>query len=724
MKNYEEFYKNHRIQLDSKLFYLSAGLQPKFLFVKKLKPHNLAKNSNNNFSHQFPYDLITFTSEKYMMGGTYFWESSQINNNLIQTLNTSNYSKFYKNQIIPYIRNNNKKLPIFKPPIKLNIGRIYKCEFNLKDSQFDENVFLNFNGEFPQILIRKNKFIFEEDEFLSEKFGIGLLNSNLGLYNIVKISIKDLNHNGLPDVIFGDNDWSEYFPDGKRWGDPEYKPFDENNNYRGGKLHGRLYVMINLGEDEKEDNAFKFTNPIRIKNIDQYGFCSFAISDFTNSKREDIICGNFIHDIHYFKIEDYDENNISIVRKPHLIKKMPGVINYVDSIDFNQNGLVDLIISSENGHIYFLENTGKLNKEEVPIFKDPIPLMQLNPPLKSDVLAIPTAANFNYEQTYILCGNAGGYFDLFYNFPAPKFIRRLTEIPRILPPYPQGSIQGPSEIGWGYVCPVFFDWNNNGLKDIIFSDINGFHYVCLQTSEKKINPKVNLEDMSPKFDKPVKLIDASSKEPLKTVWRVRPALWKNSTGDLNKTGDIYYICLDEDAKLSAYKKVGDFELKKISLVKTVDDVEITFTNKFGGARGRIKLCIYDWTQNGLPDIIAGLPANHNFNQIYKKNKFLHFFGATIVIFENTIRTPNPTKKNNSMMSEKKNIENKNMNISDFSQFRFKPPRYLIHKSLKKPLYFGHHSCAPEIIQKDSNYFLLVGAENGQMYYFKRDEFAL
>jgi hypothetical protein len=57
------------------------------------------------------------------------------------------------------------------------------------------------------------------------------------------------------------------------------------------------------------------------------------------------------------------------------------------------------------------------------------------------------------------------------------------------------------------------------------------------------------------------------------------------------------------------------------------------------------------------------------------------------------------------------------NISQDGSFKFKPAKYLIHKKLNQPLSFGHHSCSPEIIEDNNEYFLVIGAEDGHLYKF-------
>lgn len=604
------------------------------------------------------------------MGGAFYWEQKD----------RIDYS-----EIITDLRGHGplSKLPYYNEPKRLNIDNIYPFENN-------QNFGVNFDTGFFKIIEREDSLTYRENEELTEKFGIGLLDAKIGTIRVAKIMIKDLNNDGLPDVIVGENDWSDYFPDGKHWGSKQYRPFDENNNYRGGPLHGRVYIFQNKGEDHESGDIYRFAPKFAIPNIDQYGFCTPAFGDYLNCGRLDLVCGNFIHDLTYFVNTGFDENRFPTYASGINFKKLPGVINYVEACDFNNDGKLDLLISSENGHVYFVENTGEIDScSGIPKFLDPIPLLQLNPPLKSDILPVPCISSFNSSNSSkkdIICGNGGGYFDYFSDFNKPKFIRRLSEIPRILPPYPQGSIQGPSEIGWGYTCPSLFDWNNDGLGDLIFSDINGVHYVC-------INKGLNLDRNSYQFDKPKEIIDVDTSQKLKTVWRVRPVAYLHRSGMYK--GEISYLCLDEHARLAHFIKKGEFGLKRIGPVLTEKGREITFVNLYGGTLGRIKLCLYDFKNKGSPDIIFGFPIAHNFQDMYGDQKAEYFANASIAIMEN---------------------------ISQDGEFVFKPAHYLIHKKFNQPLGFGHHCCSPEIVEIDKERFLVVGAEDGHLYKFNLSEF--
>ena len=127
----------------------------------------------------------------------------------------------------------------------------------------------------------------------------------------------------------------------------------------------------------------------------------------------------------------------------------------------------------------------------------------------------------------------------------------------------------------------------------------------------------------------------------------------------------------------------------------IDDYEMTFTKRFGGSRGRMKFQFFDWNNRGVPDLLFGTPSNHDFRQINESEEGESFKRATIAIAKNVGTIDEPV---------------------------FELPTYIKHKSTNEPLYFGHHSCAPEAYRWEDKVYLLVGAEDGHIYRFEREEF--
>nr|MDO8115148.1 hypothetical protein [Candidatus Sigynarchaeota archaeon] len=280
----------------------------------------------------------------------------------------------------------------------------------------------------------------------------------------------------------------------------------------------------------------------------------------------------------------------------------------------------------------------------------------------------------------MVVGTAAGLFYSVNDAIHPEFASIITEIPRIVPPDPKrGSIQGPSEVAWGYVTPVLFDWNADGLVDIIFSDINGEHSVSVNKGSNK----------EPSFSVPVKLRDIKTGAPLRTVWRARPALYRDGAGNVS------YYCLDEDGFLAQYEKTREYSLFKKGFVQCTRSGKIRFTSLHGGAVGRARLQLFDWDRRGTLDMLVSLPKVHDFSRISGCEDHMPVGGATVAILKNR-------GTNDNLLLE--------------------PPEYLIHKDTGFPVLLGHHECAAEAFLHGNAIILYIGGEDGQLYSFKREEF--
>ena len=147
--------------------------------------------------------------------------------------------------------------------------------------------------------------------------------------------------------------------------------------------------------------------------------------------------------------------------------------------------------------------------------------------------------------------------------------------------------------------------------------------------------------------------------------------------------------------LAAYAKVGDAELADKTLLRFADGRPVAFTEDHGGGRGRMKLCLCDWTGSGLPDLLVGTHRSasvppgpggvprHDINQ------------ATVLLLQNVGRPGEPA---------------------------FAPPRYVLYRG--KPIRLGVHSCAPQAVDwGDGEADLIVGAESGALLDLRREDLA-
>lgn len=96
--------------------------------------------------------------------------------------------------------------------------------------------------------------------------------------------------------------------------------------------------------------------------------------------------------------------------------------------DMDRDGLIDLMVGNDAGHLLFVRNVGTS---------------------KAAAFDLPVAPPVGGKPLDIKAG---------YN----------------------GSVQGPQEAMWGYTCPTVHDWNGDGLLDVVLNSITANYQVLLQ----------------------------------------------------------------------------------------------------------------------------------------------------------------------------------------------------------------------------------------------------
>ncbi|MBN2295021.1 MAG: VCBS repeat-containing protein, partial [Pirellulales bacterium] len=223
-------------------------------------------------------------------------------------------------------------------------------------------------------------------------------------------SYADYDGDGLLDLIIGVGDWTDY-----GWDDA----FNKKGEWTQGPLHGYVYLLRNNGTPEKAS----FEKPEKIQAVgrplDVYGMPSPNLADLDGDGDLDIICGEFVDRIKYFK-------NIGTKTKPKYAAgkflqhdgrdlKMDLCMIVPVAVDWDRDGDIDLVVAQEDGRVALMENTGKF-VDNVPAFLPPKFFRQEAGPAKFGSLVTPFGFDWDGDgDDDLVCGNAAGYIGFIEN---------------------------------------------------------------------------------------------------------------------------------------------------------------------------------------------------------------------------------------------------------------------------------------------------------------------
>lgn len=351
-------------------------------------------------------------------------------------------------------------------------------------------------------------------------------------------------------------------------------------------------------------------------------------------------------------------------------------------------------ITSCEGYKYWFKYTGKTDAKGVPVFEAGKPILQENGQLNAGSLCVPTVIDWDGDGLHdIVVGNSEGRL-LFYknrgtnenpSFGLPEYLKSAGEEICIRSGYYE--VQGIYEAAWGYLCPTVFDWNGDGLPDVVFSSNEGKYEVMLNVGTKTA-PKLAAR----------KSLTVDGLE-VYGEWRVRPAA--------ARVGDVTYLCtLDGHSRFHLYRKVSTYGVEDCGALKLVGGSYITsdadrskFPDHHLGYTGRTKIELVDWDGDGDLDLLLG--AN-------KTCSIPNGFSGLPWSLANS--QPNTQ----CMWLE---------NVGDNENMSFKSPMLITFNG--SHMHFGIHStCAtacPLGPLQNGLPNLLIGCESGRMYYMNRSD---
>ncbi len=510
------------------------------------------------------------------------------------------------------------KDPVLQPPVKLA-----ESQRNLQISYVNGKYIAMTPGVvYPDFL---KTFFAKPDTLFTEDFYNPLIKkSRFNLWRQV-----DFDGDGDLDIIIAIDDWSEYGWD---------NAFNKKGEWTNGPLHARIYVI-------KQTSSGVYSIPEVLKadgeEIDNFGISGAVFEDFDLDGDLDIIISEFVDRLTW--IENIGTRKEPVYTKGKFIK-MDGKVLHLDlemivptSADWDNDGIVDLIIGIEDGRVIFMRNTGKKNSDG-PVFEKPKYNQQKAQYLKFGALVTPYSVDWDNDgDEDLICGNTAGYIGFIENIEngvTPKWAKPVyleaDGKTILIQAGENGSIQGPAELKWGYTTLSVVDWNGDGLHDIVYNSIWGkvewFENIGTKNNPKLAASKPIEVEWEGKNPKPAWNWWNPEGKTIATQWRTTPLGY-----DWNNDGLMDLIMLDHEGYLAfweRYKENGDLKLKPGKRIFTAEE-NSTFTNQFSnddngllrlntreaGSSGRRKFCIVDWDRDGLPDILV-----NSLNVTLLKNK--------------------------------------------------------------------------------------------------------
>ena len=434
----------------------------------------------------------------------------------------------------------------------------------------------------------------------------------------------DYDGDGKLDLVVGLDYWGDYGAVS-----PSVSLWDAQGNWKSGPLRGVVYLLRNTGTNE----APAYAVPERLKLADgapleTYGMPSPSFADFRGTGKLDLICGEFTDGFTFFE-------NIGTRTVPHYAAgrklTLGGAPLHMDlcmitptAVDFNGDGILDLVCGDEDGRVALLEGTGKM-VDGVPQFLAPRYFRQIAQDVKFGSLSIPVSVDWDGDGLDdLIVGNSPGYVGFIKNlggspprWAAPVDLAADGKVIREQAG-PNGSIQGPAERKWGYTNPSVADWDGDGLPDLIINGIWGrvlwYRNVGTRTAPqlaagRPIEVAWNGPTPTPAWNwwKP------AGRE-LITQWRSTPLAI-----DLNRDGLTDLVTLDAEGYLAFFerRRAADGQLELLppqrifwSVNAKGERMPLRVNDKTGGGAGRRTFCFADWDGDGKIDLLLnGLNVN-------------------------------------------------------------------------------------------------------------------
>lgn len=570
-----------------------------------------------------------------------------------------------------------KGTPVFKEP-RLIASPFEKKDEVIRDKALvikDNNVIHGFFGR--NNYIRKSKFNKDDLKLdFTGKIDVKGLPFPFSNYGIVQLN------NGKYLLLFAVREPGVFS-----------KPKDDPNHYGYNSEGFWTFPLMRIGFYGKIVDNLNISEvvPEKLTSADQLYFSADGFVHQTINKREYILIGSRTGLIYAYEL-DTKEDNVSLKPKKHIVSENSTILknpNVNSSLAILQTGITSGIVTVGEGGIYYYKNNNKLDRNNNPVYTNPIHIAQENTFLTAGSLPVQNVVDWDGDGFLdIISGNSMGFYFFYKNrgtnlnpkYSDPELLTAGDNIIQVQAGY-RGSVQGPGESRWGYTCPTVFDWNGDGVPDLVTGDVNADYLVYLnigtKTSPKLANPKVlNCEG-----------IDVIG------TWRVKPGIAKAGN-------NLWFINQDKDDDLHLYYALDSYNLEDRGKLMLKGNAPIRASyHDYQGKLGRGKYDVVDWDGDGKVDLLIGTYLNHAFPG---KLNGLPFNMSKI----------GGKKQANVLFM-------RNLGTNEAPVFEFPKPLKFKGKFIE----LGVHACSPSAttLGGKDELNLVVGEENGKFMFYKRED---